>query len=454
MRPLLIVISGVCLLAFLIVSCADNGAGSSVTSATPDTQGFGAMSLVFEKAAVPATVDSVFALLTRTGFSPIAGALSIVTDTSAAITIEGVAAGVWHLRVEAKDTAGTVRFAGDADISVLADRENEVDLQLVPTDSTTGTVHIVAQWGTNPANPNQWTLYSGNPVLTHIPGFTERFGIIHGKVLQDGETYKIWFSSVSDTDCYFANYATSADGKHWTRYGSNPIISPTSGTPDAGGVEVGSVIKTGSGFRMFYEGFIRNPVTWTALTAVSADGITWEKSPGTILSPGSAESWDGDDVSVSDVVKCGEVYYLYFTGRGPAAAIGVATSSDGVTWTKYSGNPILVADESWESGGVCWAEVVAGPGGLEMIYMNVTGTAFGAASSADGLHWVKTRGGPELSTTDVPGAQQIAYPSIMKKGTATYLYFAALLAGSSPSGMAWEWCLATKGESSVTSVQH
>ena len=74
---------------------------------------------------------------------------------------------------------------------------------------------------------------------------------------------------------------------------------------------------------------------------------------GVVLAPGPPGSWDvrlSGAISPSTVVLKDGTYYLYYIGAdgdrstdgGPRnRALGVATSADGITFQKYSGNPIL-----------------------------------------------------------------------------------------------------------------
>ena len=97
-------------------------------------------------------------------------------------------------------------------------------------------------------------------------------------------------------------------------------------------------------------------------------------------------------IVVSSVVKKNNLYYLYYTGRNlPEYKIGVATSSDGINFTKYSGNPILINDKPWEiewcSRSISYLKI----GSLKMVYMNSGSSGFGFATSVDGLNWVKSQ---------------------------------------------------------------
>ncbi len=80
--------------------------------------------------------------------------------------------------------------------------------------------------------------------------------------------------------------------------------------------------------------------------------IDWSV-PQVVLEPGATGSWDvllNGAISPAAVVKKDGTYFLYYIGAdgfrstdGDARhrALGVATSTDGIHFTKYTGNPIL-----------------------------------------------------------------------------------------------------------------
>jgi predicted GH43/DUF377 family glycosyl hydrolase len=67
-----------------------------------------------------------------------------------------------------------------------------------------------------------------------------------------------------------------------------------------------------------------------------------------VLEPGTGDAWDSQVVSAPSVVFVDGTYYLFYLGSGPGniGAIGYATSSDGVSFEKHVGNPILAGDGS------------------------------------------------------------------------------------------------------------
>lgn len=108
-------------------------------------------------------------------------------------------------------------------------------------------------------------------------------------------------------------------------------------------------------------------------------------------------TWDGANTLHPEIIEHDGTYFLYWTGEmTPGYAyrqIGVATSTDGVTWTEYAGNPILTIDYSGDIDGVhvhMPTVVIDGAGAWHMYYacyQNNVGNRICHATSADGYTW-------------------------------------------------------------------
>ena len=97
-------------------------------------------------------------------------------------------------------------------------------------------------------------------------------------------------------------------------------------------------------FKMWYQGY--DGAKWTIGYATSPDGITWtrQNNGNAVLDVDGAGAWDESHVLNPCVLKLGaSSYRMYYNGISAASVygIGTATSSDGITWVKDAGNPII-----------------------------------------------------------------------------------------------------------------
>jgi hypothetical protein len=143
----------------------------------------------------------------------------------------------------------------------------------------------------------------------------------------------------------------------------------------------------------------------------------------------------------NSLIKKGDTYYLYYQGSPyydeqcesvAGRAIGVATSPDGVTWTKYPGNPIITwsSQGSVEEGAVSSAAWVAEDGRIYIYYGANTGTGCTVNASArlavsdDGLTFLDL--GEVLSglDPDVWGSGDEIFPiGVSSQGSEWHLYY-------------------------------
>jgi predicted GH43/DUF377 family glycosyl hydrolase len=257
---------------------------------------------------------------------------------------------------------------------------------------------LPAQAALPPNDPGVWTKSSGNPVMNvGASGAWDSVQIYSPAVLFDGSTYRMWYTGNKGTGAYAIGYATSTDGLSWARQGSNAILNPgTAGSWDAGSIRYPTVITDTGMYKMWYTGRDSNSVPRMGY-ATSSNGVTWTKyASNPVLAPGSAGSWDEKYMAEPTVIKVGSVYMLWYTGANNAGtyAIGYATSTDGTSWTKYSGNPVLSSTNVTDIDHYAYApRVVYINGVYYMLYSasNWAGTVWEIyyASSTDGIHWMK-----------------------------------------------------------------
>jgi sucrose-6-phosphate hydrolase SacC (GH32 family) len=110
-------------------------------------------------------------------------------------------------------------------------------------------------------------------------------------------------------------------------------------------VESPSVVYDGAIFHMYYTG-VNDAWTPQMGHATSPDGINWTKdSQNPILKVGPAGSWDASMAGVGTVLKRGNEFQMFYSSpplhETTNPSIGVAYSTDGTTWTKEPNNPIV-----------------------------------------------------------------------------------------------------------------
>ena len=210
-----------------------------------------------------------------------------------------------------------------------------------------------------------WTKYSGNPVLDlGTAGGWDGDSISDACVIFENGQYKMWYTgqqygATSADDVYEIGYATSSDGIHWTKYASNPVLTPGSlGSWDDKRVWRPSVISTGSSYVMYYRGAALEGQA-KAGVATSSDGMHWTKTTVLTMPPGSS-GWDAYSrqvgaLNIGGVMKSGDTYIMSYSSikaqQGTPAEIGVASSPDGTNWTPYPDNPVVTYGSSgWDGG--------------------------------------------------------------------------------------------------------
>jgi predicted GH43/DUF377 family glycosyl hydrolase len=186
----------------------------------------------------------------------------------------------------------------------------------------------------------------------------------------------------------------------WQKYRGNPVLGGQYGTC----FDI-CVIQDSGTFRMW--------VSWRPKKSIalseSSDGIHWS-APQIVLAPNPASGWE-DDMNRPVVVRSADGYHMWYTGqtwkRGLSAegredghsAIGYATSSDGVNWTRRMSKPALSPQLPWEDVAVMCPDVLWDErnGRWRMWYSGGSQyepNAIGHATSKDGMNWVKDPDNP------------------------------------------------------------
>ena len=184
-----------------------------------------------------------------------------------------------------------------------------------------------------------WIRYP-NPVIKPDKAWCKD-GVLPGGVIKENGVFKMWFSGgishygYPTTELKWGvGLATSPDGIHWT-LSDEPVLRHGSGSDfDLNAANCGTVLKTGSGYKMWYFGWrsgtSTTPPTGDIGYATSANGIVWEKFKGNpVLSADTATSTFGNAFLEPCVLFDGKKYRMWFAAwHGATPSIGYATSND------------------------------------------------------------------------------------------------------------------------------
>jgi predicted GH43/DUF377 family glycosyl hydrolase len=242
----------------------------------------------------------------------------------------------------------------------------------------------------------------------------------------------MWYSGMDMNDNLVGiGYATSTDGSNWVA-NSQPVLEASSSSWEGSYVSIGSVLWNGSVFTMYYRGVGGQAGTVEANGAVglatSPDGVTWTKYSGNpvMRATGSADS---ELLSTPYVIQTGGSYKMWYTCENPVlaeVAICYASSSDGKTWSKNS-SPVLMPGSGWESTALYSPSVIFDGTTYGMWYTGENQTQFygiGYATSKDGVTWVKSPNNPILSNGPAAWDQGgVENPCVIQYNDTYLLYY-------------------------------
>ncbi|MFW6117115.1 MAG: hypothetical protein ACOC6G_00845 [Thermoproteota archaeon] len=245
--------------------------------------------------------------------------------------------------------------------------------------------------------------------------------------------YKLWyFDEGADVEngVDSIRYAESNDGINWENdqavfggnmesYGDDKVDAPS--RTWGPGTVLYNEYATNTGddpmdysYVMYYDGYNGNSddTEWdlseALFLAYSSDGINWNRYTTSPVLKGSSGEWDDGGVGYPTVMERGDGSYIVWYGGGPGTnqGIGVATSPNGISWTKDPGNPIFhISDgKDYRASRTYTPRVLVHKGKLRMYYSAKSDTgdyAIGLATASRSLLNRKGRGPAEKATGDV-----------------------------------------------------
>ncbi len=162
--------------------------------------------------------------------------------------------------------------------------------------------------------------------------------------------------------------ARSRDGRAWTKMPDPVLGAGPRGSWDERGAADPFAIRVGDRFYLYYLGMDRARRQRLGV-ARSADGVHWEKlRSNPILELGAAGTFDEIGLGEPAVWAAAGRYWMLYTGRDRREyrRIGLAVSDDGVRWQRSSAAPVLAGNQAWDDKVVCDPTVEVTPDGVRV----------------------------------------------------------------------------------------
>jgi len=212
--------------------------------------------------------------------------------------------------------------------------------------------------------------YEGNPIMQMgIQGQWDMAIDSADTVIGLDDRFHMWYDGVTPNGTYRIGHATSFDGIHWIRDSRNPVMDVGSpGEWDSRGVFCNTVMREQDRYVMWYSGLNEK---WQIGVATSEDGVNWTRNPtNPVLRVGKEKDWDGRVAYHCYVIKARNGYAMWYAGANKSGIqqLGLAVSYDGFRWHKYPSNPVLKPETAgWDCKSI-WAPHVLHDGNTYRIY--------------------------------------------------------------------------------------
>jgi hypothetical protein len=317
-------------------------------------------------------------------------------------------------------------------------------------------IYFVPAWNGSiaqaPLNFQGSLLYS--PVISHegSGSWEELTAFLPFAFIHDGIVY-MFYTGLDMNGVSSIGLATSSDGYFFDKYYGNPVFTPSSSGFDSYCINQGIVIEDVSGWIMYYNAReLPGNGPGPSIGRATSQDLTgpWVRSSGPVLSAGSPGEWDSEFIVPNNVFPLDNGGFIMFYSAGDnfmsgsGYQIGLATSTDGIAWTKYNdpsttthpyaeSDPVLKtgAPGEWDSALAWECSVQKKAGGYDMYYsgfMNNMGTELGYATSPDGISWTKYASYPVFTIENDPYATMMEYtvveqPTLLIIDTTVFMYY-------------------------------
>jgi predicted GH43/DUF377 family glycosyl hydrolase len=286
--------------------------------------------------------------------------------------------------------------------------------------------------------------YPGNPIIPHsgISGDWKEGQVQESFVFADpadASRLIMFYSGCRRTGGVPATFIGRATAHvenpfAWTDHPANPLLSPGASPYNMRNVRLDSVVYVDGAYWLYSSGtgdakLSKDGYSFESiLLARSSDGVrfTWQTEP--VLLP----TEDERDVSQAAVLREDGLWYLYYSYRTRTGQVlpglRLATSTDGVHWTKTGRQILSCTPGSYDAKYYEWHQILKLGRDYVLLSECYDGKhwSIGAAHSVSPTTgWIK-RETPLLEPSRVPGAydeHHVATPALFDVGSRVFFFF-------------------------------
>ena len=314
----------------------------------------------------------------------------------------------------------------------------------------------------------RWTRHPDNPILPPRPaGSPDSTRCMNPWVIRKGNRYHLYYAGGDNLGTHRISLATASinDIDKWDRKG--PILDTGQpGSFDARWTVLPHVIQVSpSKLHLYYTGNSGKGAGLSAFPglglATSTDGLTWKRHGKTSIIGPSGEPGSPDAIGIAggSVLRIKQVdgsikWYFYYTGCPTVGkphlinqqkTICLATSKDGIQWTKQGMIMQRDPDRDYENVGVAGPVVLQREDGSFQMWYSAIGSRWGYycicyAESDDGIFWTRGAKYGENLQLEPAGTgwdgKMVEYPSIVRENDRFRMFFCGNRYGSTGIGTA------------------
>ncbi len=232
-----------------------------------------------------------------------------------------------------------------------------------------------------------WTYFPNDPVLSMDTASSMWGAYGQPTVIIHNDTLKMWYAVAEGEDQFDTiprgriHYAWSLDGVSWTKHSNNPVLDVSgNGQWDGQWLDTPEILWDGIEFKMYYYGdstYFQGQSNTAIGLATSPDGINWTRQA-KVLEKGNLGEWDGKFIESPALYydfKSG-LYAMLYTGADTVgfAQIGLALSMDGYNFIKYLDYPVISVGNypSWNDIASATPSLIETDGIIEMWYCGIS----------------------------------------------------------------------------------